>query len=621
MSQSSRRVTTIHRPSQVRLITRTSQIGLNHPNNQSTEPNNTSSIQTNPPSSPSQTLPYSPCSPHQSSLHRHPSASGSLITRAIFGRNQPRHLTRTRANTQLTRTSVPASLGSSNPTSPSKDRRAQVEQSSRPFSDGKMFQNTINKSTPGPTQPGFLGDVSKVIQPNATQEHPTNAEDELGPLPPFNSPHLVQMAHPITNANQEDEEESEDGGMISEDEEIDLLEVVDPAVHTASTLTHIQNSIFIPLAFNRYGSPVIDDLGTAVTPSRRTSLRTRPKSPVHDSSPIPSARRSRIRRGSILIGNQDSPTIDEESGGPANEAENSIDNHIIEIVDHGRRQTIRRILRGARAFICTPLGVLFAIYGFLVVFWVLILLKWIKIEPLHRYRIWVEICSQILNGLFTITGIGLLPSRLIDWWNISIVIHYARIIWRRKGKKNLGDPNDILPLDIERAKAEKEVACTKEPTQKLRRKRRVKPCAKLEDERRILSEPEIIRLERAQSKLCRSQTWYRPHSSPTHYAFPIWGAFAILICNIGNSIFQAALCGVMWGLTYSHRPAWTTATFMAASFSCGIASAILIWQVGQRTRKSEEVMAKVEAILKGDDGQQQDEHWSTDAEIRSDGEA
>lgn len=38
-------------------------------------------------------------------------------------------------------------------------------------------------------------------------------------------------------------------------------------------------------------------------------------------------------------------------------------------------------------------------------------------------------------------------------------------------------------------------------------------------------------------------------------AFPIWGAVAILHCNLGNSFFQAALCGVMWGLRYTERPA------------------------------------------------------------------
>jgi hypothetical protein len=33
---------------------------------------------------------------------------------------------------------------------------------------------------------------------------------------------------------------------------------------------------------------------------------------------------------------------------------------------------------------------------------VLILLGWLKITPQKNYRIWVEICSQVLNGLFTI---------------------------------------------------------------------------------------------------------------------------------------------------------------------------------------------------------------------------
>lgn len=54
----------------------------------------------------------------------------------------------------------------------------------------------------------------------------------------------------------------------------------------------------------------------------------------------------------------------------------------------------------------------------------------------------------------------------------------------------------------------------------------------------------------------------------------------------------------MWGLRYSNRPAWTTATFMALSFSCGISSAILIWRISVRTLKSEKVIREAEEVLR-----------------------
>lgn len=109
---------------------------------------------------------------------------------------------------------------------------------------------------------------------------------------------------------------------------------------------------------------------------------------------------------------------------------------------------------------------------------------------------------------------GYLPEPI----DISIFMHYARIIWGRKGKENLADLNDILPIDQVWAQVKKEASLSlHHPRRRKKSSRSVPMCQKLEDERRILSPSEINRLERAQTKLCASQTWYRPHSSPTHY--------------------------------------------------------------------------------------------------------
>lgn len=64
------------------------------------------------------------------------------------------------------------------------------------------------------------------------------------------------------------------------------------------------------------------------------------------------------------------------------------------------------------------MGAFTAIYGFLVAFWgaaiVLFLLGWINAGSKEQNDIWVEISSQIENGLFTITGVGLIPWRVMD---------------------------------------------------------------------------------------------------------------------------------------------------------------------------------------------------------------
>lgn len=560
------------------------------------------------------------------------SPTGSLISRAIFGRSPKRSHppNRTRASTVNTRST---GYLHSNPASPSRkdstlkrNLKLSLASSTRAFSPSGSSRIRSRTMDGGDELDSTMSQVdeNEITPADGSQYHSTTHENISEPVT-FSTVSRMNpsLSHSIPGKPREiteevAEEEETDGEVESvagDNEEIDLLEVVDPAVHTASTLSHIQNSIFLPSLLNPFNSPVIEITHDQYLGSSNLSRRPSVGGTKSPKLEQPNEKRSKIRRESILL--KPSPTIEEEFGktpslvrqpkvaAEEEEEENPIDQHILEIVEQNKRQrswiALKRMVSGAWAFLKTPLGIVFGIYGFLVVFWgaalVLILLKWIKIEPIQQYRIWIEICSQILNGLFTITGIGLLPSRLIDWWNISIIIHYARIIWQRKGKDNLSDPNDILPIDQDLSEAEKAVN-PRSSTSKAHRKSKEIRCEKLDDERRVLGVKESRRLEMAQTKLCKSQTWYRPHSSATHYAFPIWGACGILVCNLGNSFFQAALCGVMWGLRYSKRPAWTTATFMALSFSCGITSAILIWQIGKRTQKSEEVRKKVEEFLK-----------------------
>jgi len=68
----------------------------------------------------------------------------------------------------------------------------------------------------------------------------------------------------------------------------------------------------------------------------------------------------------------------------------------------------------------------------------------------------------------------------------------------------------------------------------------------------------------------------------------------ICCCIDGNSIFQVILCGTMWGLNRFQRPPWSTGILIPTSFLCGIASAVLIWRGGKKTKRVD----KVEQFLK-----------------------
>ena len=45
------------------------------------------------------------------------------------------------------------------------------------------------------------------------------------------------------------------------------------------------------------------------------------------------------------------------------------------------------------------------------------------------------------------------------------------------------------------------------------------------------------------------------------------------------------------------RPPWTTGSLIPLSFLCGIASAILIWRGGQKTKRTKEVRDKLRKVL------------------------
>ena len=98
--------------------------------------------------------------------------------------------------------------------------------------------------------------------------------------------------------------------------------------------------------------------------------------------------------------------------------DHSLDQHVRQVLHASKRDRIKKGLKGLWVFLKTPMGFIVGIYGVLVVFWgaalVIILAGWIPMPNKWWQDRWVEICSQIVNGLFTITGVGLIPWRVQD---------------------------------------------------------------------------------------------------------------------------------------------------------------------------------------------------------------
>ncbi|CDO71279.1 hypothetical protein BN946_scf184908.g36 [Trametes cinnabarina] len=325
------------------------------------------------------------------------------------------------------------------------------------------------------------------------------------------------------------------------DDIVEHLDVIDPQISTVSTLTNAANAIVVPPLSFYSRKPVI------VLPRLRKKKRRKQHDP---------------EKGT----HQDQASDDED------EYEDALDQHVEDVLN--KRDKFRRVMQGVWSFVKTPLGIVTAIYGFLVVFWgsgiVLFLAKMINLHNDITQGFWVELCQQVETGLFTATSIGFIPFRIMDTYRICKIWRYKRKIARRRRKAGLPelyDPDD-LPDPVY------------DPNYI-----------------HVLSEQEQIDLHYQQHKFMQSQTWYRPHGTPTHRAFPIDLALWICVCNDLNSFFQCLLSGTMWGLDRFARPAWTTGTTLPASFVAGIIAGVLIYWGGRKTRRTKEVTERLRIAL------------------------
>jgi hypothetical protein len=136
-----------------------------------------------------------------------------------------------------------------------------------------------------------------------------------------------------------------------------------------------------------------------------------------------------------------------------------------------------------------------------------------------------------------------------------------------------------------------------------------------EKEAPVLTDEQQRKLTYHQMKYHKSHTFYRPHETPTHRAFPL-DLLVVITClldchsmlqvctahgaySITCSLFltQMALGGTTWGIKYTVRPPALTATILSCSISCNITAGILISIGTRRTRKKEEVEKRLRQAL------------------------
>lgn len=171
------------------------------------------------------------------------------------------------------------------------------------------------------------------------------------------------------------------------------------------------------------------------------------------------------------------------------------------------------------------------------------------------------------------------------------IAYYHRLTWRLRRKQDLPklkNPNDLpeAPLEdvIRSAAKENEVDIEMAARDVMTNNK--------EAEYSVLTPEQQKKLTHHSNKFSKSHTFYKPHETTTHHAFPVRLLIAVVILLDFHSIFQITLGACTWGIDYRVRPTALTTTILCLSISCNIASGIVI-MVGDRMTRKKEVIEKM----------------------------
>lgn len=202
----------------------------------------------------------------------------------------------------------------------------------------------------------------------------------------------------------------------------------------------------------------------------------------------------------------------------------------------------------------------------------LFLIGWISVGSKQLYVI--NVIDYVLVALFAIMGDGLAPFRAVDTYHMIYIAHYHHLTWSLRKKQRLPklqDHND-LPRNLEG-----------DPDPDAEEKEEES------EEFSVLTPKQQANLDHHAAKFAKSHTFYKPHETETHNAFPLRLLVAVVVLLDFHSIFQIALGACTWGIDYKNRPFALTTVILCCSLTCNITAGILISVGDHRTRKKDVV--------------------------------
>ncbi|KAK0614937.1 hypothetical protein B0T17DRAFT_498186 [Bombardia bombarda] len=383
---------------------------------------------------------------------------------------------------------------------------------------------------------------------------------------------------------------------------VDFLDVIDPEVATLSSITNIQNSLFVPSLgrwVNRrptYDLSQIPRMPGAFPQSAEDVSTTPEQAPetAQGRPPVP-----RVHSFSTVLSTTPQYAIlpDDATLEGWHEEDIKLLNDYVRHMLHSKRSKVKQRLKGFGQYAKRPLGFLVTLYATLITLfglaWVLFLIGWIYVGDKDKQDYGINIIDLTLVALFAIVGDGLAPFRIVDTYHMIYVAHYHRKTWKLRKKlrfPELQDHNDLptggLPtdnresdnFDLEAARTKKEV----------------------EGFFPVLTEKEQESLVRHQTKLAKSHTFYKPHETETHHAFPLRLLIAVVLLLDLHSCLQICLGSVTWSYDYEHRPVAVTTTVLCCSITANLLAGVLISIGDRRTRKKDVLERLLKQELTGE---------------------
>lgn len=372
---------------------------------------------------------------------------------------------------------------------------------------------------------------------------------------------------------------------------VDVLDTIDPEVQTLTSLTNVQNSLFIPNLGRFVNRRPTYTLRQA--PSERQSLEEindilAPAMAAHQEDQsgqtAPSLVRTSTAGTMATLATIDSHMSDSRYAvlphgtsleGWSKDDKKELNDHVRHML-HSKRSKFKRSMRGFGQYVRRPLGFLVTLYATLITLfglaWVLFLIGWINVGGKQIYV--VHIIDSVLVALFAIVGDGLAPFRAVDTYHMIYIAHYHHFTWSRRKKDMLPELHDHNDLPSANAPISGPRTTDPEDPEK-------------QWEFTVLTPKQQAKLEHHQAKFSKSHSFYKPHETETHHAFPLRLLIAIVVLLDCHSLLQISLGATTWGIYYKHRHFAITTVILICSITCNATAGLLILIGDKRTRKKD----------------------------------